>query len=1057
MRMRPFSNNAFSSAALRFVRGAAIMTSLVTSTTLFVDAAAQAAPTAEATKAPKATVAVRTFAPRVAYAKLDPVEALLPNRFRGGGLAPSPLTLPGTFVVKFNDSVKARASLTASSSLVSIGGADLGQANALLNYFGASARQWIRKTESELSEIEFRARTHSGHEQPDLAGMIMFSGVPTDQLFEAGRMFSDLEQVEFVAFDRHMANLQQGCDPTNATDCSRPSGSCTNPAPGTDDINRTECNPGQPDPIWGCNDAACCEQVGVIDPGCIDEDDLGGWTVYCAGLANMLCAGTVYGGGEYDPCFFDAFEPTFILPEFQPTYGQLQNGSCVLPHSTRGCNQPGCCSAVCVLDPSCCEEGWDSTCANLVLSGQFASCTIPEISTDVSPDLTPQETINGLQGYQYYLQSGPRPEDMVDLYNLGAVWVGSRPDGQGTDSLGFTGHGFALKEMEDFQNLIWQYYQGGDPENNPYLKGEGINIGVFESSGYAGHEDFILAGPAKNQSRPWDGPLLAIPRIISEEGQSPIYVEQGPISANHGTNVMGVVLAADNGFGVTGIASESQGYFFPTISSENGFRAPEAIASALLQFVPGDVLNFSWGFQGAIPYFPAPATPTATVQPVTSSAAYSVILATATDLGITSVVAAGSGAVAIQGSTDIDQGVIIVTAMYPGNMTRGSSPMPGYAACSTTFTNENISTIRYPGSNYNSDTLGAQDASADVSAWGFGVATTGATTNYYNTTVANGESTLFLGQNDQPPSGVAPGLQVDRLRSYTQEFGGTSAATAMISGIVARMQAAAKQFYGTPLAPSQIRGLLNSTPNAFFQCPCATGDFAPDIPWGNGNGPVADSCAPPGCGTDECIPTGCGCVFHPIGVYPNLQQLPATMLGAPLFGGNDTTVEVITGGELIGYAWSNFQIRAEDNSFLQIVAQRRQAGSTHAGLTYLSSGLTTDVRVRKEVRIANPEKAITNLGIRIVSNATRNFVMAGAFVRNFSTGRYEFFGARFLTTATNALLFPLPAFGTYSPYIDPNTNEIEMRVWTCGLGATGRHTVRHDLIDIVVNDPLNPV
>ena len=95
MRMRPFSNNAFSSAALRFVRGAAIMTSLVTSTTLFVDAAAQAAPTAAAT----APGAVRTFTPRVAYAKLDPVEALLPNRFRGGGLAPSPLTLPGTFVV----------------------------------------------------------------------------------------------------------------------------------------------------------------------------------------------------------------------------------------------------------------------------------------------------------------------------------------------------------------------------------------------------------------------------------------------------------------------------------------------------------------------------------------------------------------------------------------------------------------------------------------------------------------------------------------------------------------------------------------------------------------------------------------------------------------------------------------------------------------------------------------------------------------------------------------------------------------------------------------------
>jgi len=100
---------------------------------------------------------------------------------------------------------------------------------------------------------------------------------------------------------------------------------------------------------------------------------------------------------------------------------------------------------------------------------------------------------------------------------------------------------------------------------------------------------------------------------------------------------------------------------------------------------------------------------------------------------------------------------------------------------------------------------------------------------------------------------------------------------------------------------------------------------------------------------------------------------------------------------------------------------------------------------------------VNSVGIRLVSRASRNFVMAGVFVKNWRRGRYEYFGAQFLTTNTATYTFPMPALADYSPYINEQTNQIEMRVWTVGLGNTGRHIVDHDLIDIVVNQPLNPV
>lgn len=194
-----------------------------------------------------------------------------------------------------------------------------------------------------------------------------------------------------------------------------------------------------------------------------------------------------------------------------------------------------------------------------------------------------------------------------------------------------------------------------------------------------------------------------------------------------------------------------------------------------------------------------------------------------------------------------------------------------------------------------------------------------------------------------------------------------------------------------------------------------------------------------------------------IGSYPNLAALGPAILTTDFWDGNQTNMIVHTGGQLIGYAWNNFQIRAFDQNYLRLVAQRRNAGQTVAGLTYLTTGLTTDVQATVEVDLLSPTEEVENIGVSAVSRATRNFVLMGLFVKNFDTGRYEMLGVDFINPVPNLYGFDLPDLGNYSPYIKSGTSEIEARVWTVGLGAVGRHQVWHDLIEVRYNQPFNPL
>ena len=83
-----------------------------------------------------------------------------------------------------------------------------------------------------------------------------------------------------------------------------------------------------------CSDPFCCTAVCEQDPSCCEI----GWDFYCVDFAYSRCA---------RGC------------------GIAESGSCRYPHKNPGCNNAKCCAAICEQDPFCCQEQWDSSCAQM--------------------------------------------------------------------------------------------------------------------------------------------------------------------------------------------------------------------------------------------------------------------------------------------------------------------------------------------------------------------------------------------------------------------------------------------------------------------------------------------------------------------------------------------------------------------------------------------------------------------------------------------------------------------------------------------------------------------
>ncbi len=750
---------------------------------------------------------------RAAPRKLTSDELVLPRNPITGEA-----THTGRVLVKFADWTKARASASVAPFLQGMVGGSAVEVDAIAARHGAMMRQWLQAGPDELEALTRRAGAVSGRPQPDLACIVAFEA-DEDSLLPLAQELNALDYAEWVEFERwvEQAAPQEGL-PNQCNPPACPGPFCDQPCNTGDlygqlgqlcGLNPDPGGNAQPRPCYraGCLDAGCFDQVVAVLPTCGDTDNPRGWDAMCAAIANVICEGTIYDtlnpglppSSRYDPCLVDPqfteFRNWLTGDCFQARPGQAGGNP-----RNRGCNKPGCCAAVCDIDPLCCVLGWDAPCVDL------ASQLTPECTIDANgigeptPDFTAE-----LVEVQENTLFGPRPALRargLQAYTVGAPVLGWQryvevpppPYAAGQEFLasGFRGWGLDLQQMRELAVSLAD--RTSDPDG-PLLDGEGIRVGLIDLGCLVDHEEFTCA-----QVLPGD-PLgtcvlpYEVPRVIPEAGQTQIDLTATEIG--HGTACMGMLVAGDNGFGVTGIAKAAQGYFYPIVSQEQGFRLGNAMVSMLEDFASPDV-EFGLGSVAVIPLAVAPdggvGPNESSTQPLTIVAQWYTLLRLATDLGVTCVIPAGNSCSPIGAEADpaLRSGAIVVGAANPGSF-REISPV----GCSTTGSPYSAAPgpfSRCPSSNF----IGGDGDGGvvDCFGWGLGVATTG------------GLQDLFVGQ--VPPAGDS------RRRAYTDTFGGTSAASSMIAGGVAVLQAFSIQRYGIPMQPERLAQVVrnNGIPQA---------------------------------------------------------------------------------------------------------------------------------------------------------------------------------------------------------------------------------------------------
>jgi hypothetical protein len=253
-------------------------------------------------------------------------------------------------------------------------------------------------------------------------------------------------------------------------------------------------------------------------------------------------------------------------------------------------------------------------------------------------------------------------------------------------------------------------------------------------------------------------------------------------SRNHGTAVLGVTSAGQNGFGITGICPEAN---VQTITNVGGMSAAEAILLAADMLAPGDILVLEMHRPGPRHNFASRSDQRGFIAvewwPYDLAAIQSAV-----SLGIIVVEAAGNGWEDLDGSvydtnprfpsawqnpfrrTQQDSGAIIVGAGAPPPGTHGNNHGPARS--------------RLDFSNYG--------AALDAQGWGREVTSCG--------------------------YGDLQGGQDENLW-YTDRFSGTSSATPMVAGALACVQGVRKANGMRACTPYQIRSLLRQNTGSLQQ------------------------------------------------------------------------------------------------------------------------------------------------------------------------------------------------------------------------------------------------
>lgn len=237
--------------------------------------------------------------------------------------------------------------------------------------------------------------------------------------------------------------------------------------------------------------------------------------------------------------------------------------------------------------------------------------------------------------------------------------------------------------------------------------------------------------------------------------------DDGRFGNDHGTAVMGQLIADDNGIGITGLVSGASAHVTNAISRERGFQLGAAILTAANALRAGDVMLLEQQTGG-----PANCTGYVPVEWIPS--VYDAIVV-AVNKGIHVVQAAGNG------NMNLDNSACFGTPFPRGRPDSGSILVGAGGPRSNAWCREGTAER----AKQSFSTYGSR---VNVQAWGRCVTTTG-----YGD-LFNGGANAY----------------------YTRTFSGTSSASPIVAAAAVSLSGIAKQ-RGITLTPRQMRDLLMST------------------------------------------------------------------------------------------------------------------------------------------------------------------------------------------------------------------------------------------------------
>ena len=244
------------------------------------------------------------------------------------------------------------------------------------------------------------------------------------------------------------------------------------------------------------------------------------------------------------------------------------------------------------------------------------------------------------------------------------------------------------------------------------------------------------------------------------------------VGTDHGTAVLGELVADDNGFGVTGLVPNASLGMVNAFNAEDGYDLQDSIFIAHQDLGPGDVMLIEQQAFGLGGYVPVEWVP-----------AYYDAIATATAAGVIVVEAAGNG------SQDLDDPVY--GSPFPAGLPDSGAIIVGAGAASNCG-----SPAR---SRLGFSTFGSR---VDLQGWGQCVATTG-----------------YGGLHGLPQANDA----------YTASFSGTSSASPIVAAAAASVSSALEEAKGVPSTPQDVRARLiaSGTPQDLTSPGALPGEIGP--------------------------------------------------------------------------------------------------------------------------------------------------------------------------------------------------------------------------------------